>query len=567
MSFVRLRASSIGVILGIASAVVSSIASFAAADLPGVLPLSAAGDGHVWWVVKSEPQPGDPASVPSKAADFVLMHHGVDEPAPSERLVMRFALEPQAIAAEGPRVVVVTRGQGGGAGDRGAGLFIISMFAVKNEVTGHWGTLPRGSPILLAKPSVDGDVRAMAIAHDTLTMLLRVRRADARTPERYWLGSISCESGANAVWVEQTLPALDLMEPTHLFARDGAIAALGSKDGVATMLMLGAAAPSVVQLKNPSAPIDPRGIVGAFELSKRTVLVERTLGVGTDSQLRVDSQLRLSILRDGLLQPWADFPEPRRPWSVGPFGGSAMVLELGDRGRASTRMLSFSASAPDALPTELLPPGFASGSWIHMPIIGALSVALVLAAMIFGSEAYLDNRPRVTVAVGAGSGAEATAQVRTARGASLGRRASAMLVDLLPGMVVVWFFVRANPFDLLQIPAFQPDITLALPSVFVFGAGWLVATLGDVLFGRSMGKRTVGLRIIAARGGPAPVSRRLLRSLASLIVVASPVVMLLSLLHPRGDGPAEMLSGTAVVDESEADAGNPIPGAGGNDAG
>lgn len=96
----RLRAPSIGVILSIASAVVSSIASFAAADLPGVLALSAAGDGHVWWVVKSEPQPGDPASIPSKAADFVLMHHGVDEPAPSERLVMRFALEPQAIAAE-----------------------------------------------------------------------------------------------------------------------------------------------------------------------------------------------------------------------------------------------------------------------------------------------------------------------------------------------------------------------------------------------------------------------------------------------------------------------------------
>ncbi len=564
----RLRAPSIGVILSIACAVVSSIASFAAADLPGVLALSAAGDGHVWWVVKSEPQPGDPASIPSKAADFVLMHHGVDEPAPSERLVMRFALEPQAIAAEGPRVVVVTRGQGGGAGDRGAGLFIISMFAAKNEVTGHWGTLPRGSPILLAKPSVDGDVRAMAIAHDTLTMLLRVRRADARTPERYWLGSISCESGANAVWVEQTLPALDLMEPTHLFARDGAIAALGSKDGVATMLMLGAAAPSVVQLRTPSAPIDPRSIVGAFELSKRTVLVERTLGVGTDSQLRVDSQLRLGILRDGLLQPWADFPEPRRPWSIGPFGGSAMVLELGDRGRASTRMLSFSAFVPDALATELLPPGFASGSWIHMPIIGALSMALVLAAMIFGSEAYLDNRPRVAVGAGAvAAGSGATAQVRTARGASLGRRASAMLVDLLPGMVVVWFFVRANPFDLLQIPAFQPDITLALPSVFVFGAGWLVATLGDVLFGRSMGKRTVGLRIIAARGGPAPVSRRLLRSLASLIVVASPVVMLLSLLHPRGDGPAEMLSGTAVVDESEADAGDRVPGAGGNDAG
>jgi uncharacterized RDD family membrane protein YckC len=120
--------------------------------------------------------------------------------------------------------------------------------------------------------------------------------------------------------------------------------------------------------------------------------------------------------------------------------------------------------------------------------------------------------------------------------------------------VGVWLVVRGSPLELLQIPAFQTNLAAAVPSLVVFGAGWLVATVGDVAAGRSLGKRLVGLRIVAARGGPASPGRRLVRSVASLVTVANPVVMLLVLLHPKGDGPAEMLSGTAVVDAAEADA-------------
>jgi uncharacterized RDD family membrane protein YckC len=98
-----------------------------------------------------------------------------------------------------------------------------------------------------------------------------------------------------------------------------------------------------------------------------------------------------------------------------------------------------------------------------------------------------------------------------------------------------------------------------VPALFVFATGWLAATIGDLLFGRSMGKRIVGLRIISARGGDASLGRRTLRSLASAIVMASPLVMLIALLNPRGDGPAEMISGTAVVDEGDLQGESPTP--------
>jgi hypothetical protein len=43
--------------------------------------------------------------------------------------------------------------------------------------------------------------------------------------------------------------------------------------------------------------------------------------------------------------------------------------------------------------------------------------------------------------------------------------------------------------------------------------------------------------------------------------------MLLVLLHPHGDGPADMLSGTAVVDAEEADADDALAASGGESDG
>jgi uncharacterized RDD family membrane protein YckC len=301
----------------------------------------------------------------------------------------------------------------------------------------------------------------------------------------------------------------------------------------------------VERIARSDGPVPPRAVLGGFEVDRRTALVERVDVPGGGGLIRV------GLLRDRTVQPWAEFAEPPRPWSLGGFGSQALLVEIGDASRAMVRALPFSAAAPSAA-VGLNPPGFASGSWIHLPIIGILSVALVLAAVLFGSDAYLERRG---VAIVAG----APASPRTFRGAPLSARSTAILIDMLPGLVAVWFVFRGSPLDLLRIPAFQPDLVASLPALFVFASGWLVATIGDLLFGRSMGKRIVGLRIVSARGGDAPLLRRAVRALGSAITMVSPLVMLVALLNPRGDGPAEMISGTAVVSEDELAAQQPAP--------
>jgi uncharacterized RDD family membrane protein YckC len=565
----------------------------ARADLPGTIPLSAAGDGHLWWVVKVAPREDADggtargAAVEPDAVGWALMHHASDSPAPTERLVTRLADEPAAIAAGDQRVVLVSRGE------REGSHFIVTMFAAKNEAVGHWYTLPRGAPMVLDAPPVEGDIRAVAIANDVLGLLLRVKRDDPASPVRYWFGTLPCESGADAMWTEQPLPPLALSEAVRLFARGKEFAAVGMavEDGAgsearARLAVLENGAWTKQDIVRPEEPLDARAVLGAFALDGRPALVERagkrvrvgfirtdlvgdgaTAGATSTPVASQPGRLQPTALKPCSLKPWADFDEPARPWSLGPFHPPestmrAALLELAERGRGVVRALPLSASEPEPV-VELAPPGFASGGWIHLPIVGVLSVALVLGAVIFGSDAYLESR---LAAAGAAT-ESAPRRVRRARGARIGRRAFAMLVDLLPGLAVVWLVVRGSPFELLQIPAFQTNLAAAVPSLIVFAAGWLFASVGDVVFGRSLGKRVAGLRLIAARGGRPSVGRRIARALASLVVVANPVVMLLVLLHPRGDGPADMLSGTAVVDAEEADADDALAASGGESDG
>jgi len=75
--------------------------------------------------------------------------------------------------------------------------------------------------------------------------------------------------------------------------------------------------------------------------------------------------------------------------------------------------------------------------------------------------------------------------------------------------------------------------------------------VGDTVFGRSPGKRLLGLVIVGRDAQPAAMGVRLLRSLLSLFAVFSPPVMLMALFHPWGDGPAEMLTGASVLTEEQ----------------
>jgi uncharacterized RDD family membrane protein YckC len=118
---------------------------------------------------------------------------------------------------------------------------------------------------------------------------------------------------------------------------------------------------------------------------------------------------------------------------------------------------------------------------------------------------------------------------------------------MVPGFIVASILYPGSFLAMMQFPIFVSDASVGAPAFVAFAIGWAFGAIGDVFFGRSLGKRLMGLEIIGVRGDSVSAGRRLLRSLASAITVASPPVMLIAALNPRGDGPAEMVSGTAVV--------------------
>jgi len=549
----------------IARAAVACLAWLAAvlsarADLPGTLAPAAAGDGHLWWVVEA-PEPKEGART-DDGKRFLLMHHAALEPAPTERLVTRLFARPDALAAEDATVYIVTPREG----DRRR--MVLSLRTARNPEVGHWYTVPRQGPEILAPIERDGELVGFTVAGESLYALLRVEREGAATPELVLL-VLPPQGAGTPAWSEVPPPPFDAASAVTLATIDGRVHAVGTKGGVTFILRREADAwinaPGAIRLGQA-----PAGeAIGAIGVGNRVVLVERQNGA------EGPARIELSNLRPDGFAPWASFAEPSTPWFVGGLGPDAAVLALDERARGTVRTISPSAGAPTE-PVALAPPSLASGRWIHLPIVGFLSVALVLAAVIFGSDSYLDparlrraqaaaraaelgedgvdERPAARPVRRGANGADAEGGSRNeddeARpiGAPLSQRAVGFTVDLLPALAAVWWFERGNPLDLLQVPVFMTDLEGGRAALLALGIAWAFATVGDLFFGRSLGKRFAGLEIRSSKGGPASFGARLVRSLASAIVVASPLVQLVALIHPRVLGPAEMLSGTCVVD-------------------
>lgn len=580
-------------LFAVALLLATGVVRAAPGDLPGDIPLVAAGDGHLWWVVEATESEADARGAAGRGAAaraaaaamgrHLVMHHALVEPAPTERLVMRLAQSPEAIAADGNELVLVMRPEGA-AGRR----LVMRVRAERNAAVGHWYTAPREGPEILPPLRGDGTLHASVLVEGRFYALLRLAAGGDRPGPRWWFGSVPAGSAGAPDWTEHPPPTETATERIRLLEVDGAPVAMRSDDRAeaargfrvdwirwtGASWIPGARAPdadaggsgeSAAVVARPAAPDATtwtRGRpLGAFTVDARLAIVHAGTvegGEGGDGEGETDesdeassASIAVDRIRRGVATPWSRFEAPVGRWALAPFGDDAALLTLDDAQRASVALLAPSAAHP-ATAVALAPPGFAASRWVHLPILGVVSIAFVLVAVIFGSDAYLANRRLGT------DGAEAPPAPERPRGAPLGQRALAMAVDLVPGVVVAWILFGGNPIEFLRFPVFIGDLSVAKGALVACATGWAWAFAGDVLFGRSLGKRLLGLEIRVARGdgrgGAAGVGRRALRGLLALVAVASPPVMLLAFLHPFRDGPAEMLSGTTVVDGRDAGA-------------
>jgi len=504
---------------------------------PGTLRDSAAGDGHIWWAVRrAAPEvPGRSRAATEPA--YLLMHHASVEPAPTERFVLQLSAAPEAMAAEENSVVLITRPEG----ERKRLALLIR--AQRNQAVGHWYSEPRTGPRILTPLDEGGRIVDLALVKGTVYAVRVLRDESAPeasvSPARARVELLALATDAGAEWTSTALPPLesgdDRGAPRWTLFRDGAtLCALGTASGRPTIARLegGAWRTEPVPTAEGATPF------GAFVLGGRLVLVERAPLGATAVETGGSSRITLTLVRQGLRSAWAQFEEPSRPWLVTAFGSDAMLLELDESQRGMARAIRPSANAP-ADPVTLMPPGFASGSWIHLPILSAVSLAFMMAAMMFGSDAYLKAR------------LGATALAARPMGAPLSRRMLAFAIDAAPAFAVCWVVFGGDPQRLFDHPLLSPNIASSLPAVLALGGGWVTGLVGDTVFGRSPGKRLLGLVIVGRDAQPAAMGVRLLRSLLSLFAVFSPPVMLMALFHPWGDGPAEMLTGASVLTEEQ----------------
>lgn len=538
-----MRPSAIGMVAACVAALVWSAAAHAAG---GSTPLRSAGsEDHVWWIDRDAETTGTGnAGQPAKASgpEYALWHATslgeADRSAPVRRVAARFAIEPEAIAAVGDSVWLVFPPETvlGGAGEV-ARREVLTLATRRNPAVGHWYSVPSGGAV--PRPSLEIPIVSVGGAARGGELLGFALDGPADRPEPWILlgGGPAERLGVRLASGESTPFGLQLFrlagetwEPVALpdgAALDGA-RLVRTAAGHVALLAPGLDDPRLRRHERVdgawSAPV-------ALE-TEATELVAWLAVDGRDAiALRDDATLGLTYLRRPPAEPlaWTSFPVPIVPWAlVGGRDGATLIAGSGEQ-VTRTRIPAVGTFA-DADVATFGPPGFGSGSWIHLPVLSAL-VLFVLLGLVFLREIRGEAGP---------------ASVAATRPFELSRRVAALAIDAAPGAIAAMILLEARPLDLLRVPFSALDVATAIPATLTAGSACLLGFLGEAIAGRSPGKWLLGGEVTRRDGSRAGVLRHFGRNLLKFLALMAPPLVIPTLLAADGSGVPERLTGTAV---------------------
>ncbi len=228
--------------------------------------------------------------------------------------------------------------------------------------------------------------------------------------------------------------------------------------------------------------------------------------------------------------------ESTDPWCVAGRGDRYLVFSERD---GVLRLAELSLDGQSSAPAEpVVEQERTTGLWIHLPLIGAITIAALLAVFLMRSG------PGAAGVVPAGW--EPLALVP---------RGAALLLDLVPGAVAALWLMNASAAQLLEMPSWTADATAAGPASVMLLVGWLFASIPEAITGASPGKWIVGARVVSTTPGSpwrAPIWRRTVRAALTLVVLFAPALAFLTLIHPALQGLPEQLTRTAVARRAQA---------------
>ena len=202
-------------------------------------------------------------------------------------------------------------------------------------------------------------------------------------------------------------------------------------------------------------------------------------------------------------------------------------------------------------PVELRAQLSTASRWYHLPILGVLSLGAIIAAFLVRAlNSPLNPQEKTGPKEGEKDSQALTNTPWTPF--EKWRRFAATAIDILPCAIASVVMFDADMESILIPPLWSADIQMSFPYIAMVVAAIAFSMFEEITFGRSMGKRLMGGRVVSIHGEPAAWWQHIARNLLKGLVLLSPVLAIPSLLSPTGAGIPEMISRTRV-EATEAD--------------
>ncbi len=431
-----------------------------------------------------------------------IVHHASAMEGAFCRDVVQLERTPQAMVASGAALTIIMPAAG-----QPANHAAFSLTTDRNPATGAFFYRPAGRLDVLASVPSDGALAGAATDGNDVWLL----RRDSR------LSLLRLEP---IDWATEPLP-MDRADAVLASWPDGSAQALAivAADGADLLVWRRRAISDWRETRWPDSARDGWSIVAGC--SRPTLLV------------RENSGLRVVYPTPTGVRLLATMAMPTEPWAVVGVGDGLRLLTAAADGVVRVAPIDpLTGSAGEA--AKLEPQPTTTSLWLHLPIIGAVTIAMLLAGFIVRPPM---NAPRQLPP--------------DWMPLPMARRALALLLDLLPGAVVAVAVTECSIGELLIMPAWTPDIERTAPAALMIAVttAWCLAF--ETTLATTPGKRLMGSRVLSleAEGplGSAGAGRRCIRALLKGVVLFAPALGFLAFVHPLQQGLPETLTRTILV--------------------
>jgi uncharacterized RDD family membrane protein YckC len=472
----------------------------------------ASADEHLWFITKD----------PNTPATWRLMHHSVGMNGAYARVARTLQSRPLALAAQDDQVLVLMPP----TAQRGSTLDLLRLRVQRNPAMGTFFDRPLDGWDVLASVPHTSPLGGLAFfkQSEPLALLLpdkrlsegvsrtRGSRNEAPSPAR-----LIRQAGFD--WLDIALPA-ELLERSQLDLLPGA--------GLSDAVILDADSEGKALLHRY---LESEWSSESLPIERDSILrVTRSEGRLAYAVLEETGTISIRIERGDSLLKLAETTRPEGQWGLASTGEALLILETGDGGEIRVRTIdSIQGTVGD--PVEWVRPPLEVSDWLHLPLIGMLVVAALLAIVLFRPSELPD--------------APLLAGVKPM---PLSRRMVALGIDFIPGVLLALLLFDTDLASVASIPLWSSELAFAGPGLVIIGVTIFHETVSELIWHRSIGKFLMGGRVLASDGSSPSSGSILLRQLFKTVVLYAPILAIFVILSPAFQGIPETVSRTVVSD-------------------